>query len=362
MPVSTKIVIVLALLAAPAYGEPQLIFFDSFEDPPAGVGMDNWADWVDLSWSGLVPGCENRPYYCFGPYMLDRDPDVHHDGAKSAKATRQQPYWYSAVREEPTLAADRDRTIRLGGYQFETFFIPAPFDPSWWECCAHDQVHGWITLMNEDETEFFAIGVYAHRESPTPPDLLDRWTYMSWGTTLDGWNVTTVHRAQSEWRRLEIVVKPYSGQVGDVEFYIDGALVGQGRRQAGADCHGIAVTRIGMGANPTHIAEDYIANSYETYWYDEISLAVEDPAALPCPSPVVRFDADGDGDVDQVDFSIFQGCFTGAEGSFDCSQCRCMNADGNTAIDDNDYDAFELCASGPGILADPACDDGLPLP
>ncbi len=357
-----KIAIVLVLLSSPVCSESQLIFFDSFEDPPAGVGMDNWAGWVDLSWSGSAPMCENKPNNCFGPYMLDRDPDVHHDGAKSAKATRAQPHWYAAVHEEPSLAAERDKTIRLSGYQFETYFIPAPFDPSYWECCAHDQIHGWITLMNENETEFFAIGVYAHRESPTPPELMDRWTYMSWATTLDGWNVTTVHRAQSEWRHLEIVLKPYSGQVGDVEFYIDGVLVGQGRRQPGADCRGVAVTRIGMGANPTHISEDYIANTYETYWYDEISLTVEDPAGLPCVNPEVRFDADGDGDVDQMDFSVFQTCLAGPDGSFECPRCRCMNADGNNTIDQNDYAAFESCASGAGILAVATCDDGLSSP
>jgi hypothetical protein len=124
----------------------------------------------------------------------------------------------------------------------------------------------------------------------------------------------------------------------------------------------MAVTRLGMGANPTHVAEDYIANSYETYWYDEISLTVEDPAGLPCANPAVRFDDDGDGDVDQADFSVFQTCFTGPDAPFDCPRCRCMNADGDQDIDGEDLSGFEECASGPGIPASATCDDLLPPP
>ena len=333
----------IALWSQIASGQPQVIFYDGFEDPPEGAGMTNWSLWNDVT---VPPGC------C-GPHMLDQN-DLAYAGAKSAKATRAQPHWYAAVREEASLAGDRDKIIRLSGYQYEIFFKDVPFPEDWWECCDHDMVHGWITLMNEDETEFFAIGVYATRWGPPP--MLDRWTYMSWGTTLDGWNVTTVHRAESEWRHLEIVVKPYSGSVGDVEFYIDGVLVGQGRRQPGDDCRGIAVTRIGMGANPAHVAEDYIANSYETYRYDEIQVAVES-APLPCANPDLRFDADGDDDVDQDDFAAFQLCYTGTGASgFDCDACRCMNSDGDLDIDDDDYIAFEACASGPDVAADPDCD------
>ena len=329
--------------------------------PPEGEGLNNWVGWEDLSWSGSAPMCVDKPENCFGPYMLDtgHENSVAHAGAKSAQATRAQPHWYAAVREAPGLAGDRDKVIRLSGYQYEIFFKQVPFPPDDWEFNDHDQVHGWITLMNEDETEFFGLGVYAHKWSPPP--MLDRWTYMSWGTTLDGWNVTTVHRAEAEWRHLEIVVKPYTGSVGDVEFYIDSVLVGQGRRQPGEDCRGVAVTRIGMGANPTHIAEDYIANSYETYQYDEIQVTVES-APLPCANPDLRFDADGDGDVDQDDFAVLQACYTGASGTYACPTCRCLNADTDSDIDSDDLEAFEQCASGPDVPAEVTCDDALPPP
>jgi probable HAF family extracellular repeat protein len=69
-------------------------------------------------------------------------------------------------------------------------------------------------------------------------------------------------------------------------------------------------------------------------------------------------DADGDGDVDQVDFGTFQACFTGHAGGVPTG-CGCFNrhvdAD-DPDIDEDDYAEFETCASGPAVAADPACD------
>jgi hypothetical protein len=88
-----------------------------------------------------------------------------------------------------------------------------------------------------------------------------------------------------------------------------------------------------------------------------------------CPgcyhSPV--FDVNDDGDVDQSDFAILQACITGTgdpAGLFPSlsEDCRCMDVSGasgqpDDALVQQDLVAFELCASGPGIPADPACDD-----
>jgi hypothetical protein len=99
--------------------------------------------------------------------------------------------------------------------------------------------------------------------------------------------------------------------------------------------------------------------SYEHFWFDDVVLSVED-AALPCPNPELRFDADADGDVDQSDSAVIQACFTGTDGGpFDCVTCRCMNSGGDTDIDGDDVTAFEQCASAPGVAADVTCDDGL---
>ncbi len=73
-------------------------------------------------------------------------------------------------------------------------------------------------------------------------------------------------------------------------------------------------------------------------------------------------DADGDGDVDQEDFAVFQRCITGADdpsGAFDPEICQCFNRDGGDPedIDEIDLAAFRACGSGPDVPADPDCDN-----
>ena len=331
-------VAVAATACVTAKAQPQVIFYDDFES-----GMGNWSLWQDVT---VPPGC------C-GPYMLFNDGSHAHEGSLAARQEQAQPWWYGSVHDEPTLADETSKTIRVSVWQFEDANQLAPVHTS------HDQVQGWLALMNEDETEFFAIGVHAHWDSPAP--VLDWWGSVSWGSTSEGWHTTTVPRAQG-WRNLKIVVYPYTGEVGDVEFYVDDLLVGSGSRQAGDSCRGIAVTRIGLGSSPAHVAEDYISNTYEFFWYDEVELSTE-AGPSPCANPDLRFDADGDGDVDQDDFAAFQSCYTGTgAGGYDCDACRCMNSDGDLDIDEDDYIAFEDCASGPDAPADVSCDDALPLP
>lgn len=98
---------------------------------------------------------------------------------------------------------------------------------------------------------------------------------------------------------------------------------------------------------------------------DDIDDCTGDPAC-PC-NLIVVFDSDYDGDVDQADFSLLQSCITGTgdpQGLFGSlpAICQCLDVTGpgdvpDDALDQQDLVAFELCASGPGIPADPACDD-----
>lgn len=60
-------------------------------------------------------------------------------------------------------------------------------------------------------------------------------------------------------------------------------------------------------------------------------------------------DADGDMDVDQEDFGLFQACFTGSTGSGYAGACYCLDRDRNLAIDEFDLGAFVECATGPAI-------------
>lgn len=81
--------------------------------------------------------------------------------------------------------------------------------------------------------------------------------------------------------------------------------------------------------------------------------------ASPCNDPFA--DVDGDGDVDQSDFGLFQVCLTGDGGGV-LAGCDCFDRPeegspfGDNDVDGDDLLAFEACAIGPGIPADPECD------
>jgi hypothetical protein len=83
---------------------------------------------------------------------------------------------------------------------------------------------------------------------------------------------------------------------------------------------------------------------------------------LPCANPEVVVDADGDGDVDELDFAEFQVCFTGGSnpgGQFVGSACHCFDVDADGAgdgdIDESDYVVLEECLSGPDVAAEATC-------
>lgn len=73
-----------------------------------------------------------------------------------------------------------------------------------------------------------------------------------------------------------------------------------------------------------------------------------------CNDPAADFD--NDGDVDQEDAAMLQLCFTGPSGTM-LPGCECFDDDGNNLITTTDVSAFEECASGPNVPANPACDD-----
>jgi hypothetical protein len=66
-------------------------------------------------------------------------------------------------------------------------------------------------------------------------------------------------------------------------------------------------------------------------------------------------DFDGDGDVDQHDFGVFQMCITGdAAGPFEAG-CEPGNFDTDLDIDSSDLSKFLSCMSGATIASDPNC-------
>ncbi|UCD27549.1 MAG: hypothetical protein JSV03_10570, partial [Planctomycetota bacterium] len=80
---------------------------------------------------------------------------------------------------------------------------------------------------------------------------------------------------------------------------------------------------------------------------------IDSPPFIPvCNYPFV--DADGDGDVDQDDFAMFQVCYTGGATPVpsDPLYCMCFDSEGDNDIDNDDFTAFQNCATGPDIPFD----------
>jgi len=67
--------------------------------------------------------------------------------------------------------------------------------------------------------------------------------------------------------------------------------------------------------------------------------------------PRQRGDLDGDGDVDQEDFGLFQGCYSGSGVDYP-PDCYTSDLDGDDDVDQEDFIEFAACISGPNKPSD----------
>lgn len=312
----------------------------------------------------IVPGSDSYPY---GPLKFETwyegpPHDPVYAGQRSGRQPIFDPY-FVAIRHNFTPPVGGDLRLRVYQYDFADLLCDCDqgAQPSYYTCDCETletnppprpnrpnfDVHGWIVLTNPYRTEYFVLGVNTKQS----------WTHLSWATSVDGWNVTDYPRIKG-WRKMEIIVHPYTGAVGDVEFLVDDQVVALGSRAAG-DGQGIDVTWLTLGGDPVILPESHLTNTFEEFWYDEVKLWA------PCPNEEMRFDADNDGDVDQTDFAYLQRCFSGEgnlAGEGDPFACHCFDVDGDGDVDAEDLEAFLDCVSGPKIPADDTCDDGVEGP
>ena len=72
--------------------------------------------------------------------------------------------------------------------------------------------------------------------------------------------------------------------------------------------------------------------------------------------PAIRADYDGDCDVDQADFRVFEGCASGPAVPHNGSEpCRKADFDQDKDVDQSDFGIFQRCYSGEDNPADPNC-------
>lgn len=366
-----------------------LPFYDNFEPPwgfknewhafdyPGGGRADcprNWtqphADYCpyDPSNAPGIPNPAPNDSWTWGPYKFETFPDLEHGGRIfSGQRSGRQPIWdpmwgaiyhiFDApppgqdlrlkvqVWDEAGILCDCDQQAQPVGYVCDCNNLPPP-NPS----RPNFDVNGGIQLgspyrrasYSGPEKEYYFLGVNTHRS----------WTHYCWATPANGWVVSAVPRTRA-WHQMEIVVHPYTGNLGDVEFWMDGALVAKGHRMPGLG-GGVQVNQLRLGGDPALLTESILANTFEEFWYDEVTLSA-------CHNP--RPDTDGDGDVDQADFGVFQACLSGpadpfvaANPLFDKQLCSCLDLDGDQDVDDSDFNGFLACASGPSMPANKDCD------
>ena len=72
--------------------------------------------------------------------------------------------------------------------------------------------------------------------------------------------------------------------------------------------------------------------------------------------PAIQPDYDGDCDVDQADYTVFEACASGPEVPY-VGDCDDRDFDGDADVDQEDFAVFQRCISGEGNAADPACAD-----
>lgn len=374
------VLLAMAVAMSPAArAEPVVLLYEDFEPvggDPGDCEQENRGHWDwTAQWEACDvlghPTCPDDPDLPadsaqYGPLKFESWPDLCaggqvFSGYRSGRQPIWDPYWGAMLHrfDAPGVSG----TLRLKAWQYDAADILCDCDeqaqPHWYTCDCDDpepppwpnrpnfRVQGWIMLNNPDRSEYYVLGVNTHQS----------WTHVAWATKTDGWNVSGLERVKG-WRKMEIVVHPYSGEVGDVQFLVDDAVVAEGRRAEG-EGSGVPVSWVRLGGDPTVLPESHLTNTLETFWYDEVELTF----ATACHTPPA--DADGDGDVDQDDFAAFQRCYTGAEdpaGVFDPIVCGCFDFDGDGDVDADDFAVFAACFSGPTVEAHETCHGALPSP
>lgn len=125
----------------------------------------------------------------------------------------------------------------------------------------------------------------------------------------------------------------------------------------------ISVDFIGNAAQDITV-EFYVYTRAGGGWAPVSSVVIDDVALLTpagCSTPFA--DADGDGDVDQIDFAFVQECITTGRTVYEplSDACRCFDRNLDGYVDQQDLAAFVNCGTGPAILwvddPNPLCEE-----
>jgi hypothetical protein len=227
------VLIIGSFAAVPAM--PATIFSDNFE---TGVSGSVWE---------AVPAANT--------FILVGD-NAHAFGAQSAKQVNADPFIYNmrtilgAIPNPGTITAGT-REVASVMFWDDLNTSPTPFG-------------GTIMLAKDGLSDFYQLGVNSAVSTSN--------YYMR--TSTEGNLATTVARTQG-WHELRIEVGPYTGNFGDVLFYIDNSLVSNpatfGKRKVNTGS-GFDLNEIRLGLS--------VKTPGSPFWYDNVSLdIVPEPAS-----------------------------------------------------------------------------------
>lgn len=231
----------------------------------AGLGLSVSAE--PVIWDSFEPGIPASWSYCSGSQArMETSSNDAHSGTHSGLA---QPNWrwaYTLCRSLPTAYS--------GDFYFSAWVrdecntnpgMPGPPDnPSW---SIEHVPHAKIRIEDSNGFDSLHMGMIGQNKRATDPQW-PRNMFFSIETTSETlktlmgppYSAIPVPR-EPGWRKWMIRVKPYTGNRGDVEFYLDGQLIYQGLR-ASTPMGPATFDRVALGSN-TWTGEWYLYDDAE---------------------------------------------------------------------------------------------------
>ena len=269
--------------------------------------------------------------------------------------------FYSTLNATNTKGMTLGMGVRLNMMQFKGYLVGptntgvlamtklVPNPPAFYDFWEAPEV-GEVTIPNHDVTKNWWLRAQAY-DVPGVGVVVRARTWVDGTPEPEDWQIQCTDRHD-----------PYpSGGVG---------LVAQedGATQSSNDMSWVDMDNFSARVMPEHVCYDNKDDDGNGL-IDCADPACADAPACQCHDPFA--DIDGDGDVDQMDFGLWQLCYTGSGNtSFDPVKCKCLDRDdrngdhlynppddGDGDIDMDDFAKFAKCYSGPGVPANKACDN-----
>lgn len=195
--------------------------------------------------------------------------DNNHIRTPGTNAAREWVNYRVTYNSQCALPIPFDNNVYLKCWMFEDNDIPWPVPPPPYD---EQWPNGYITLLDtiSPGAEVFMIGVMGEigRLNNKNRAFFDNCCVY---TATDGYQVLNgtsgkplVPRRQG-WRKYTILIKDYTGNPGDVQFYIDDKPVFNGRRASLPWGGGAPIDTIVLGSKWW---------TYETYWFDQVDFGM----------------------------------------------------------------------------------------